>query len=188
MVLLLLGMTSMIAQNNSDTNLYRFINQVDSNGSFLVLNHNLSNNNADFQPESNTVNGKYSQSFIIESIPGEKGKVFIISAKKPNYFLKRNGNPENTSSNERAMFDTYEESDDIRLYSWEIILQDSDDPEIVSIQAAGHRQYAVQCQFVGNGRVTFLRNTNGKRLTPISDNEVVANGFRYRLQQITNTF
>ncbi len=180
--------------NAQDTQLFRFVNLVERNGNQLVLHHNLDNNDADFIPRTTTELNRtdgYLQSFILQPIAGRKGVVMIASAKAPNHFLKRTGQSSVASSNERVFFDTYDENtDDINVYSWEIIVEDEQNEEgaIIAIKAAGLRQYGVQCQFNGRGLVTFFRNTNNSRLTNNVDNETVANGFKYRLQRVTNVF
>ncbi len=197
MVLLLLGCTSVVAQENNETYLYRFVCQDQSDGTTYVLHHNLETNAAELTPisseELNHTDG-FLQSFILQPIEGRRGAVLIASAKAPNYFLKRAGVPfaAPRTGGEPVMFETLTQEDDVRLYSWEIVLQDEEDPEIISIEVGGlrqFRQFGLHTPIDGTvPEVTFFRNTSGQRLTRVIDDETVAGRFKYRLQKIKNVF
>ncbi|WP_459210546.1 hypothetical protein [Aquimarina rhabdastrellae] len=194
MVLLLLGCTSVVAQENNETYLYRFVCQDQSDGNTYVLHHNLETNAAELTPisseELNSTDG-FLQSFILQPIEGRTGIVLIASAKAPNYFLKRAGNPTFAPANvnEPVTFEKLTSEDDIRLYCWELVMQDEEDTEIISIEVGNFRQFGLQTPIDGRTpTVTFFRNTSGERLTRVIDNETVAGRFKYRLQKIKNVF
>ncbi len=194
MVLLLLGTTSMLAQQNSDTHLYRFVCQDQSDGTTYVFHHNLQTNAAELKPIGNqnyNADDGFGESFILQPLEGRVGVVLIASAKRPDYFLKRAGNPTFAPANvnEPVTFEKLTSEDDVRLYCWEIVLQDEEDPEIISIEVGNFRQFGLQTPIDGTTpTVTFFRNTSGQRLTRTLDNETVAGRFKYRIEQIANTF
>ncbi len=199
-VLMIFGITNMHAQSNQNiattntTYLYRFVSQDQSDGTTYVFHHNVETNVAELKPISNqeyNVEEGYVESFIIQPLEGRVGVVLIASAKKPGYFLKRSGNPTFAPANvnEPVTFDTLTPEDDIRLYCWEIVMQDENDSDIVSIEVGNFRQFGLQTPIDGRPpTVTFFRNTSEQRITRIIDNETVAGRFKYKLEKIANVF
>ena len=192
-MLFILVFTSIHAQSDK-TYLYRFVSQDQSNGTTYVFHHNVETNAAELKPISNQVYNAedgYVESFILQPLEGREGVILIASAKKPGYFLKRSGNPTSAPANvnEPVTFDTLTSEDDIRLYCWEIVMQDENNSDIVSIEVGNFRQFGLQTPVDGRPpTVTIFKNTSEQRITRIIDNETVAGRFKYKLEKIANVF
>ncbi|WP_459209841.1 hypothetical protein [Aquimarina rhabdastrellae] len=195
-VLLLLGCTSVVAQEN-DTYLYRFVSNRDyrAEGEIFLTNrlyHNLENNKADLRRvigNDENVNSKYSDAFIIIPVEDSFGEVLIASAKKPDYFLRREGND---FSVEDVYFEKSNNIQDNRNFRWRILFaQDesiflpgiAEDSVIVSIQHASD-EIPHEGDF---GRYIFnVKDDDGASLVIGSDNNYEQNNFI--MQRIKNTF
>ncbi len=192
--ILVISIANMQAQNEDTSFLYRFVNQDQSDGTTYVFHHNIETNAAELKPISNTeFNSEegYLESFILQPLEGRVGIVLIASAKKPDYFLKRSGNPTFAPANvnEPVRFEKLTSEDDIRLFCWEIVMQDEDDADIISIEVGNFRQFGLQTRIDGtNPTVTLFRNETGQRPGRTVANETVANRFRFKMERIANVF
>ncbi len=209
MVILLLGISSVVAQEN-DTYLYRFISVKGDEGSpnsTQVLFHDVKQNVAvlrDITRRTLDENKDYGDTFIIIPIEEKPGEVLIASAKKPEYLLKR-GNL--ILSGERQELVTFEKNNNAKnnnAFRWHIVLQKEgninaeNEANIVSIQSSVVRRFYIRSthnrvfgSFSG-GRVEFLlergRNTDNTSINGTLEKREVNDDYRFVLQRITNTF
>lgn len=143
--ILLLQSLNIQGQQNQNTSLFRFVTHNEISGDKHVLFHNLENNQAVTKKISadtfNATSG-YLESFILQPA-GNKGEVYIVSAKAPEYFLKAGNNDFEPVNFARK---TAEDNDDD--YKW-FVTVGSNDRALVVIRAFSGFGLAYQTQSSG---------------------------------------
>lgn len=157
-----------------ETNLYRFIYEGHNEKIKTALCHNTKTNLAEISKVSSNefsrVKG-YLDAFILYGVPNEKGRVFITSAKAPEFFLKAN-----FKTNE-VTFDKITKDSNLEPFKWEFVLNRETDGSIISLQTIVKNKFAIKKE---NERA-IIANRLG---TKSSDNQ----NFSFRLEQIVNVF
>ena len=205
MVILLLGISSVVAQEN-DTYLYRFISVKGNEGSpnsTQVLSHNVEKNVAVLRNITRRTldeNKDYGDTFIIIPIEERPGEVLIASAKKPEYLLKRGNQIIVGGRQELVTFEKNNNAKNNNAFRWHIVLQKEgninaeNEANIVSIQSSVVSRFYIRSThnnvFVGG--VEFLlergRNTNNTFINGTLEKREVNDDYRFVMQRITNTF
>ncbi|MDI9310240.1 MAG: hypothetical protein QM535_08490 [Limnohabitans sp.] len=156
-----------------------------------VLFHHLDTNALEAKNVStanfNTTDG-YLQAFIIKPKIDAYGTVYVVSAKNPTYFLKRN------ASNSAISFETYNASAD-ELFQWNFEVADVKngvttpvEPDTFFIRAANLPDKVLRLDNQGNFTLTGLKNTSGLDMTAANDDEQPHQEFRFILAKANNVF
>lgn len=157
--LFLVKLTSIKAQSN--TKLFRFVSKYEHFGVKEVLFHDLTTNKLEVKPTSfrkyTRTNG-YLESFIL--IPaGNKGEVYIASAKAPEYFIKtNNGSGVPTGLYKRT------KDDDENDFKWSVCIGDNNGDTVF-----------LQSHNPGDGYETFFGS-------------MTISSHYFRMESITNVF